>query len=121
MPSSKRSWPMRVERVVVDTNVFISAVLHPGGTPRAVVEFVRSTDGVLLFSRETFDELRTRLLRPKFDGHVNRRGRTIFLDRLEAISEWVSIRGAALGCRDPDDDKFLETALMRKSGLFGNG
>ena len=32
--------------------------------------------------------------------------------QLEAVSEWVPIAGAKLGCRDSDDDKLLETALM---------
>ena len=112
---------MRVEQVVVDTNVLISAVLSPGRAPRAVVEFVRSVNGVLLFSRETFDELRTRLLRPKFDRYVNRQGRTTYLDRLEAIAGWVSINGATLGCRDPDDDKLLETALTGEADWLVTG
>ena len=112
---------MRVERVVVDTNVLVSAVLKPGGAPRAVVETVGSVDERLLFCRETFDELQTLLLRPKFDGYVHREDRALYLAWLETISGWVSIRGAALGCRDPDDDKFLETALMGEAGCLVTG
>ena len=82
---------MRAERVVLDANVLISAALSPKGAPRAVVETVRSAGGVLLFSRETFDELRTRFLRTKFDSYVSREGRTVYLVQLETISEWVSI------------------------------
>ena len=106
---------MRVDRVVLDANVLISAALSPNGAPRAVVEAVRSAGGVLLFSRETFDELRTRFLRPKFDNYVSREGRTVYLAQLETISEWVAINGATLECRDPDDDKLLETALTGKA------
>ena len=103
---------MKAERVVLDTNVLISAALRPDGPPRAVVDAVREGRGVLLFSDETFDELRTRLLLPKFDRYVGRDGRAVYLAQLEAVSEWVPIAGAKLGCRDPDDDKLLETALM---------
>ena len=103
---------MKAERAVLDTNVLISAALRPDGPPRAVVDAVREERGVLLFSDETFDELRTRLLLPKFDRYVGRKGRAVFLAQLEAVSEWVPIAGAKLGCRDPDDDKLLETALM---------
>ena len=103
---------MKAERVVLDTNVLISAALRRDGRPRAVVDAVREERGALLFSDETFDELRTRLLLPKFERYVSREGRAVYLAQLEAVSEWVPIAGAKLGCRDPDDDKLLETALM---------
>ena len=112
---------MRADRVVLDANVLISAALSPNGTPRAVVEAVRSAGGVLLFSRETFDELRTRFLRPKFDNYVSREGRTVYLAQLQTISEWVSISGATLECRDPEDDKLLETALTGKADCLVTG
>ena len=62
---------MKAERVVLDTNVLISAALRPQGLPRAVLDAVRAVNGVLLFSSETFDELRSRLHRPKFDRYVS--------------------------------------------------
>ncbi len=103
---------MKAERIVVDTNVLISAALIPHGTPRTVLDVVRLHGGVLLFSDETFAELQTRFSRKKFDRYVDRNRRAVWLVQLEAISEWVSISGAKLGCRDPDDDKLLETALI---------
>ena len=112
---------MKAERVVVDTNVLISAALRPHGPPRSVVEAVREARGVLLFSEQTFDELRSRFLRPKFDRYVGRQGRAVYLAQLEAVSEWVSIVGAKLGCRDPDDDKLLETALMGTADCLVTG
>lgn len=80
-----------------------------------------STNGALLFSRETFDELRTRLLRSKFDRYVAQESRAVYLGRLVAVSEWVPITGAVLGCRDPDDDKLLETALLGEAGCLVTG
>ena len=99
---------MKAERVVLDTNVLISAVLRPSGQPHGVLDTVRRTNGVLLFSEESFEELQSRLLRPKFDQYVDRAGRFVFLAQVIAVSERVSIAGAKLGCRDPDDDKILE-------------
>ena len=112
---------MKAERVVLDTNVLISAALRPDGRPRAVVDAVREEHGVLLFSDATFDELRTRLLLQKFDRYVGREGRAVYLAQLEAVSEWVAIAGAKLGCRDPDDDKLLETALMGAADCLVTG
>ena len=103
---------MRADRVVLDSPVLISAALQPRGLPRAAVEAVREARGVLLFSDETLEELRTWLMRPKFDRYVSRAGRLVFIARIEAVSEAVAITGARLGCRDPDDDKLLETALL---------
>ena len=103
---------MRAERVVLDTNVLISAALNPQGSPRAVMDAVHSDNGLLLFSEEAFDELRGRLLGPKFDRYVGRETRSVYLAQLRAVSEFVWIAGAKLGCRDPADDKILETALM---------
>lgn len=112
---------MRAERVVLDTNVLISAALRREGSPRAVVNAVRSENGTLLFSDETFDELQSRFFRPKFDHYVSRQDRAVFLAQLEAVSEWVSITGAKLGCRDPDDDKLLETALLGNADCLVTG
>ena len=112
---------MTTERVVLDTNVVISAALQPHGPPRAVVDAMRATDAVLLFSDETFAELQTRLLHSKFDRYVSRTDRLVLLAQLEAVAEWVSIVGARMGCRDQGDDKLLETALMGEAGCLVTG
>ena len=112
---------MRVERVALDTNVLVSAALLSTGPTRAVVDTVRAGAGVVLFSNETFRELQACLFRPKFDRYVSREGRSTYLAQLVLISERVSIVGARLGCRDPDDDKVLETALMGQADCIVTG
>ena len=109
------------KRVVVDTNVLISAALRPRGSPRGVIDSVRSVNGVLIFSDETFSELQSRFNRPKFDRYVSGDMRRIWLSQLEAVSEWVSITGVRLGCRDPDDDKLLETASIGDASCLVTG
>ena len=116
-----RSWRMKAERIVLDSNVLISAALNPQGRPREVMSAIRSENGVLLFSSETFFELRSRFLRSKFDAYVSRKARLLFLAQLEAVSEWVSIVNAKLGCRDREDDKFLETALAGEADFLITG
>jgi putative PIN family toxin of toxin-antitoxin system len=66
---------MTVEHFVLDTNVLISAALTPAGRSRAVVDAIRDAHGVLLFSKETFGELRTRFHRSRFDRYVSRDAR----------------------------------------------
>jgi putative PIN family toxin of toxin-antitoxin system len=62
-------------------------------------------------SDETFAELASRLSRPKFDRYVDQPTRQRFLADLAVVAGWVAITGAVRACRDPDDDKFLETAI----------
>jgi putative PIN family toxin of toxin-antitoxin system len=112
---------MRAERVVVDTNVLISALLQPSGRTAAVLEAIRAVDGVLLFSDETFAELASRLLRPKFDRYVAWPTRERFVADLAVVGEWVTITGAVRACRDPDDDKFLEVALNGAANCLVSG
>ena len=112
---------MRAERVVLDTNVLISAALWPQGPPRSVVDAVARQGGVLVFSEATFDELRTRLLKAKFDAYATPALRAAFLARLRAVSDWVWITGNRMGCRDPDDDKILETALAGDADALVSG
>ena len=112
---------MTVERVVVDTNVLISAALRPSGTPRAVVDTIRQAGGVLLFANETIKEMHSRLFRTKFDRYVSRTNRTQFLIQLLGVCERVSITGAKLGCPDPNDDKFLETAMVGEAACLITG
>jgi len=112
---------MRVDRAVVDTNVLISAALRPSGPPRRVVESIRDNNASLLFSDGTFAELQTRIQRPKFDRYVSTNLRDEYLLQLLVVSEWVSITSSRLGCRDPDDDKLLETALMGEADCIVTG
>ena len=103
---------MRASRVVFDTNVLISAALLPTRVPRRSLEALRQQGGSLAFSDQTFAELQKRLCRSKFDRYITRADRDMFLAQIEAVSDWVAITGAKLGCRDPGDDKVIETALM---------
>ncbi len=60
-------------------------------------------------------------LLPKFDRYVRPDARAVFLAQLEAVSGWVSIVGATQGCRDPNDDKLLETALQGQADCIVTG
>jgi uncharacterized protein len=103
---------MRAERCIVATNVLIAALLQPSGRTAEVLGAIRAAGGALLFSNETFAELASRLMRRKFDRYVDRATRQGFLADLAGIGEWVAIAGVVRACRDADDDKFLETAII---------
>ncbi len=112
---------MTIDRVVVDTNVLISAILSKGGTPSLLFDAMRIRRVTLLFSESSFDELQDRLLRPKFDRYVSAELRRRFLAQIDAVSEYVAIAEQKMGCRDPDDDKLLETAILGDADLLISG
>jgi putative PIN family toxin of toxin-antitoxin system len=70
-------------RVVVDTHVWISAALSKAGSPALLVRYVLA-NGQPVFSASTFDELQTRLWKPKFDRYLSMELRKSILHDLSA-------------------------------------
>jgi len=69
---------MKVNRVVLDTNVFISALLSSSGKPFASLSWALD-NATILASRELISELSTRLARPKFAKYVSEERRNAFI------------------------------------------
>lgn len=111
---------MGIERVVLDTNVLISAALLPSSKPFEVFQQVLDS-GILIFSNETFEEITTSLMRPKLERYVRKSTRERFLADISAVAEWTAITGALHYCRDPDDDKIVETALAGRASCLVTG
>lgn len=87
-------------RVVLDTNVLISAALLPVSVPARVLHQVLARSR-LVFSDATFAELETRLWKPKFDRYITLETRRALLHDLAAVAEWVNPRPAERHSRDP--------------------
>jgi len=100
--------------------VLISAALSSQGAPAALVRLVLAQHR-LVFSQATFDELRTRLYRPKFDRYISLENREQLLHDFNSTADWVEIEGPGHYCRDQDDDKFVETALAAKATYLISG
>lgn len=111
---------MKVERVIVDTNVLISFVLKPDGIAGQVVDWILE-NGQLVFCIETFKELETRLWRPKFDRYLTLEERKLLLHDFEMSATWVTIANELRFSRAPDDDKFIETALVASAPILISG
>ncbi len=107
-------------KLVVDTNVLISAALSAQGAPADVVR-VALAQHRLVFSQPTFDELRTRIYRPKFDRYISLESRERLLHDFSACADWVEIAEPGHHCRDRDDDKFIETALTANAAFLISG
>ncbi len=105
---------------MIDTNVLISAALTARGAPAQLVQLVLER-GALVFSQPTFNELKTRLYRPKFDRYISLELREAVLHDLSAAARWVEIGEPGRYCRDRSDDMFIETALAARAGVLVSG
>lgn len=112
--------PAARDRVVIDTNVFISGVLSMKSLPARCVEAVVA-GGQLIATRATLTELFDRLLSPKFDPYVTRARREELLSRLAPLVEIVEVVQQVRACRDSQDDKFLEAAVNGRADVLVTG
>lgn len=111
---------MKVERLVLDTNVLISAILSPLGKPYACLRW--ALDNVtLIVSRELLEELESRLARPKFRKYLDSSQRRTVVADLALSTVQIEAPGMLKACRDPDDDKLLEIAIVGRADYLVTG
>jgi uncharacterized protein len=96
-------------RCVLDTNVYVSALLLPGSKPRKALD--RAQQETILLSHETLAELSKVLSRKQFRRYVDEPDVRHFLAALIREVEWVHVEVKVSECRDPKDDKFLSLAV----------
>src|SRR3990167_6973907 len=106
------------KRLVIDSNVWISALVF-GGTPRHIFEnIVRSGDAIIM-SEEISSEIR-RILKQKFPSFI-----VDFEELLVALRlrlEFVKLCTITVNvCRDPNDNMVIETALTGGARIIITG
>lgn len=109
-------------RLVLDTNVLVAALLHPGRTPdRALATFLEG-GGRVLYDARIEHEYREVLGRRKFASIPSER-RDALLARLLAAAESVASERLALTMIDTDDRIFVEVAIFGRADAIvtGNG
>lgn len=107
-------------RIVLDSNVILSAALFKGSTPRQALDKASIT-GQILMSNEILGELTDIFNRPKFDRYSSKQLRNEFLNDFLAIVENVQIVQKIAACRDRKDDKFLELAVNGNANYIITG
>jgi putative PIN family toxin of toxin-antitoxin system len=105
-------------RIVVDTNVIVSALIF-GGLPRRVFEIVEDGRCGFYYSPEIENETR-RVLHDKFGWHDERLDR--YLPELWNLGELVRPRrGVNAVKEDPDDNRIIECALAAGADTIVSG
>lgn len=110
---------MKRPRVVLDTNVLISAILF-GGPPREILELVIHGAMDCSLSLPILDELRDVLCRPKF-GFSPEQSLQV-LEELYAVCDVIQpIERIPMITSDPDDNRILECAAESKAEFIISG
>ena len=97
-------------RIVIDTNVVISALIFSSYSSMKAFTLAKS-QGTILISNDVLSELTNVLSRSKFDRYITSEIREDFLTGLMLEAEIVPITEKITACRDPKDNKFLELAI----------
>jgi putative PIN family toxin of toxin-antitoxin system len=107
-------------RVVLDTNILISALLQARGLPaRTFLLALAGTTAQLCVSGDIYAEYEEVIRRPKFN-----RGEAIVEQALRAIRQngfWIRPTEKVRACSDPDDDIFLECAQAARAHYLVTG
>jgi uncharacterized protein len=108
-------------KVILDTNVIISAFLKAGSNPALILAFCLEGSLTLCLSEEIWHEYRGVLRRKKFQGLDQESiGKLLSVIKQQAI--WVSPRiPVNILSRDPADNKFLECALASQADYLITG
>ena len=109
-------------RVVVDTNVLISALLKANGNPAKVVSLWRTGEFELVISPETIDELSRVLGYERIRTRVTPEEAERFLSLLQTAATIITPQIEVTAVKDdPDDDKFLSLALASDAEYIVSG
>ncbi len=110
---------MKRPRLVLDTNVLISALVF-GGVPREILYLIIAGEVDCFISIPILEELHAVLQRPKFGLSAEQAQSIIeeLSDLCDIVAPSVSVRAVK---EDPDDDRILECALQAKADVIVSG
>ena len=106
-------------RIVVDTNIFVSAALKQSSLPAIALHQAAQHD-TLLKSAATEAQLLEVIARPYLASLIKPETRD-WVTQLMASAELVTITEHIAVCRDPTDDKFLDLAINGRADLILTG
>jgi len=107
-------------RIVIDTNVMVSALLSYDSTPGLAVRLALNQCQLIL-SSFTHMEIEDVLRRQKIARLLSWDRRQDFIEKLRFTAEFVSIVSKIEVCRDPRDNLFLEVAVDGNASAIVTG
>ena len=106
-------------RVVLDTNVLVSAFLSPYGTCAEILRLVLAKRVTLILDFRIYNEYRDVLFRPSF--HLNNKQVSIVLETIYEFAENIIPNPVNKVFPDKDDRVFYEAAVSGKADYLITG
>jgi len=110
--------PQLTPKVVIDTNIYISAIFW-GGKPREIIELGRSGRIWVFTSSEIEKEIEEKL-RLKFKLNADEATQVLLDFSTFTVPVKITKKIKAIA-DDPDDDKFIECAVACNAGFIVSG
>ncbi|MBI4026722.1 MAG: putative toxin-antitoxin system toxin component, PIN family [Verrucomicrobia bacterium] len=113
-------------RIVLDANVLVSALIQPVGPSGVIVRRILSAEHLrLVLSQPIMDEFRRCLGYPRLAKHLHMSQTEMdeLFVSLEVLAEKVDLTGreTEAPCRDPEDEKYLVTAVVGHADYLVTG
>ena len=106
-------------RIVLDTNVLVSGLLNPHGSPGRVLDLLAAGAVVLLYDDRIISEYREVLSRTRFA--FDPADVAALLAFIERVGEAVVAPPLNIALKDPDDVPFLEVAVAAAADALVTG
>tara|TARA_B100000941_G_scaffold123647_1_gene87363 strand:+ start:93 stop:539 length:447 start_codon:yes stop_codon:yes gene_type:complete len=103
-----------MQRVVIDTNIFVSAIMNPAGAPRSVLRLALTRQIVSIIGNALYCEYESVLGREGLwqDAPLERDERDRLFDALMSVSAWVRVHYLwRPNLPDEGDNHLLELAV----------
>jgi putative PIN family toxin of toxin-antitoxin system len=109
-------------RIVLDTNVFVSALIHGDGPPGRVLAAVRHGGVTLVTSAAQLHELRSVVGRQRLRPYIRHEEAEDLIRNLEVVGEVVTADLPDVNVSpDPDDNLILGTAIAGRADMIVSG
>lgn len=108
-------------RMVLDTNVLVSALLSPHGLPDQLLQHWEMASFVLVTSTEQREEISRVLAYPKLQRRIAQDEASILVNKLGVVADVATGLPAVASSPDPDDNIILATAIAGKADYVVTG
>jgi uncharacterized protein len=108
-------------RIVIDTNVFLSALMSPASVSAEILVLWRARRFELLTAQEQFEEIARVTRYPRIRARLAPAAAGRFVNRLRDLATFVTRLPKVDVCPDPDDNYLLAIAERGKAQMLITG
>jgi len=103
-------------KLVLDTNIVISAFINPGGKPSQILKMVLNRKAELYYNSAILSEYESVMLRPKFSSVIDSNNIRRFIDIIRSIG--IPFNPSVSNTKLPDESDRIFYDTAKESGSF---